>query len=109
MNKPNPRDYYTNDGMHAAMRTWAASNTRPALTVTVAFDDGSTLTDTFPRAKVGARYKTPDGETYEQGIDGSLICNTFMPGDDMPPQQFKAAYIKWLDEPTAVIRWSRTI
>lgn len=107
MHKPNTRAMMTNDAAHAAMRDYARAKARRPLRATVTFADGSTMVDDFPHAPTPCEYRTPDGEIYTQDIDGPLILNNFLPGDDMKPADFKRAYEAWLNVPGARIHWSR--
>ena len=108
MKRPSTKDYATNDGMHAAMRQWAASKVRGDLRAVVTFADGSEGEFDSPAAQLRAWYKTPDGELYWQDYDGPRVVNDFMPGAGaMLPSEFKAAFTAWLDQPVKGIRWTR--
>lgn len=108
MKRPQPKDYQTNDGMHAAVRAWAATKARGDLRAVVTFADGSEGEFDSPAAQLRAWYRTPDGELYWQDYDGSRVVNDFMPGAGaMLPSEFKRAFAEWLGEPCKSIRWTR--
>ena len=78
MKKPSAKDYATNDGMHAAMRQWAASKVRGDLRAVVTFADGSAGEFDTPAAQLREWYRTPDGELYWQDYDGELVYAFFV-------------------------------
>lgn len=99
MNKPNAKEFHTNDGMHSAMRLWAKCQSKFTLSVAVVFSDypEQTYTDTFERAQVERTYKTLDGETYTVSIDSGKFKNTFMAADDeLTATELKAAFAEWV-------------
>ena len=80
MNKPVTKNYFTNDGMHSAMREFARSKEKSSLSVFVEYpDDSSGLLHVFKRAKIVEKYKTPDGEIYHQDINSVKFEPDFLP------------------------------
>ena len=80
MNKPTTKNYFTNDGMHSAMREYARSKEKTSLSVYVEYSDNSSgLLHVFKRAKIAEKYKTPDGEIYHQDIDSAKFEPDFLP------------------------------
>lgn len=108
MKKPQAKDFLTLEGMHAAMRRWARTKDRPDLIAVVEFQDGSgPLENRFYRAKVEVLYKTQDGETYAQEIDGPKFMNSFMAGaDEMTLAEVKQAYNSYIREGGGVTKVS---
>lgn len=102
MQKPNPKDFHVNDGMHAAMRAWAKSQNKPAMRVTVVYSDASgpddKFVEVFERAQKEVSYKCPDGETYTQSVDTSKFVNTFIRGipDEVGITELKKALADWV-------------
>lgn len=111
MNRPNPKDYATDDGMHAAMRSWAKAQQRHWLEVEVTFvDEDDAFTDVIQRAKQQAYYRTRDGELWDVYVDSPLFANTFLPGPNaLTEAELKSAFEVWVrqDAPVAAITWKR--
>ena len=98
MIKPKAKDFNTNDGMHAAMRSWALSQNRPTLTVSVLWDDSpEPFVETFDRATKEVAYKTPDGEVYSVEVDTSKYVNCFMEAAyELSVKELKEAFNVWI-------------
>lgn len=108
MKKPSPRDFFTNDGMHVAMRDYANYWRGSRLAVTVVFRDGSVYETEFERAQVQVKYKTPDGDTYYQDVDSSKFINVYLDaGYAVSAAKLKEAFKAWVSEGEAVksIKW----
>lgn len=98
MQKPNPKDFHVNDGMHAAMRAWAATQAKPAMRVTALYSDSDdTFVEVFERAQKEISYKTPDGETYTQYVHSSKFVNSFILGspEELGITELKKAFADW--------------
>lgn len=98
MQKPLAKNFNTNDGMHAAMRAWAAAQNKPAMQVTVLYSDSDDkFVEVFERAQKEITYKTPDGETYTQTVDSGKFINSFILGspDEMGITELKKAFSVW--------------
>ncbi len=100
MKKPNAKEFHTDSGMHAAMRSWARTKDKRDLIAVVEFEDGSgPMENRFIRSKVDSLYKTRDGEVYSCSIDSSKFMNDFMPGaDEMTQAEVKQAYDSYIRE-----------
>jgi hypothetical protein len=106
MFKPNCRDHFTNEGMHTAMRQYAASKEKPQLSVFVTYADGSSgLLHTFERAKIQEKYKTPDGDFYYQDVDSGKFEPDFLPCENpLSIKELKKLVMAWLEssKPVAI-------
>lgn len=70
MNKPKAFDFMTDDGMHAAMRSWARSKDKPTLSVAITYSDSPEVWHmTFERATKEVKYRLQDGEVYTVDVD----------------------------------------
>ena len=107
--KPKAKDFYTNDGMHAAMKDYAEmKGHRGVLQVWAAFEYGQVkLFETCQRVEKPIQYKTRDGEVYEVMVATAKFWDPVW-GDSQP--QTKAQMIRlateWLNvggAPTTLI------
>lgn len=94
--KPHYRDYRTADGLHAAMRSWAAKQCRFDVELTAKFSDSEDLyVDTFARATKEVFYKTADGEIYGVNVETSkFVC--WLSDDPVTYGQLKKLVEPWL-------------
>jgi len=108
MKKPNPKDFFTNDGMHAVMRDYAKHCQKPSLVVTVVFEDESIYETEFERAQEQVRYFTPDGDRWYQDVDSSKFINGFMEADsEIGVTELKKTFKEWVSDGEVVksIKW----
>lgn len=98
MHKPSAKNFFTNDGMHSAMREYARSKEKTSLSVYVTYADNSNgLLHVFSRAKRAEKYKTPDGETYHQDIDSARFEPDFLPCENhVTIKELKKLIEAWL-------------
>ena len=95
--KPKAKDFYTNDGMHAAMKDYAEKKGhRGVLQVWAAFEYGPVkLFETCQRVEKPIQYKTRDGEVYEVMVATAKFWDPVW-GDSQP--QTKAQMIRLATE-----------
>ena len=105
MKKPNRKDYHTNDGMHAAMQSWANLQNKPILKCVIVFKDNSVLTEEFKREQKAINYKTPDGETYNVLIDTGKFEEQFFNTSPTTQKELKDGYIQWLGPDVLTAQW----
>lgn len=90
MQKPQAKDFHTDDGLHAAMREYADYKSVPGvLHVTAVFKDGSVFTDEIERATEEISYKTRDGEWYSVARDSQLFRDWVYADGDEPENMMK--------------------
>lgn len=74
MIKPDWRDHEYAHGpasrIHSAMKMYASDRKQPSLCVTIHYDNGDALQETYEPATTAVRYKH-QGEWYEQDVDVS--------------------------------------
>lgn len=109
--KPRPYSFLTSNGMHAAMRQWAVDNQRHRLKVIVTFvGEQEPFTCVFDRAQEAVKYRTPDGEHWEQLMDGPHFVNSFLPGgNELSETRLKSLFETWVHKGVQVqdITWRR--
>ena len=103
MKKPDRRDYFVDSGMHTAMRDYAKSLNKPALSLYLthlndAGEPVETLFQVFERVERDVSYKCHDGETYEVGVHTGkfdpAFTATYQEEKDRGFKGFSAAEIK---------------
>ena len=112
--KPRASNYHTDDGMHAAMRQWAAAQARPDVTVECVYSDcGDLYIDTFEPATEEVEYRTRDGEVYTVSVDTGKYWALWLHDKQMTYRELRQRMERWLhsdlDEGVTVvsITWKR--
>lgn len=97
---PKRSQFLTADGMHNAMRQWAAAKKRPALKVQVTYsdqrDENDVYTDTFQPATKEVFYRLPDDhELYTQAVDTPLY-DCWLSDEPLRQRELKRRVEAWL-------------
>ena len=111
--KPNRKEYFTDEGLHHAMESWARSQDKQSARAEVVFVDGSIFTDTFHRAKRLVKYKTHDGLTYWQDVDSSMFSEPYFSDNDVTLKELKTGFENWIKRNNPLdsiisIKWSKS-
>ena len=109
--KPSRKEYFTDDGLHHAMKSWAAHQAKRSVSVEVVFTDGSIFTDTFHRAKRLVKYKARDGTNYWQEVDSNMFAEPYFCDNDITMKELKTGFTEWIKrnntpDVIASIKWS---
>ena len=116
--KPKASQFLTADGIHNAMRQWAAAQKRPSLKVQVTYsdqrDENDVYTDTFQPATKEVFYRLADGhELYTQAVDTPLY-ECWLSDEPINQRELKRRVEVWLgDTPPGVsitkILWTKEL
>ena len=112
MLKPQYYNYHTNDGIHAAMKDYAASFNKSSLVALVKFKDGEELIEEFERATKEVFYRVYDKDEglYSINVHTSKYKAPFLSAMDLTCKELKEGYVVWLKEGEPAgftITWSR--
>lgn len=112
MIKPQYHNYHTNDGIHAAMKDYAASFNKYSLIALVKFKDGEELIEEFERATKEVFYRVYDKEEglYSVEVHTSKYKEPFFSAKDVTCKELKEGYVAWLKRINSsgfTITWSR--
>lgn len=95
--KPRASNYPIDDGMHAAMRQWAAAQARPTAHVEVAYSDSTdTFNESFDPATEEVEYKTRDGEVYTVSVDTGKYSALWLYDKPMTYRELRQRMETWL-------------